>query len=79
MRKDELVHLHSLLALVREEYERRGDAAPAAFAAYDDLDVSPMAVYGSKSDHERAVRALARGLAASSPGSEGRSAAVPSG
>lgn len=79
MRKDELVHLHSLLALVRTEYERRGDAVPGAFAAYDDMDVSPMAVYGSKTDHERAVRALARGLVESTGEADGRSAQIPTG
>lgn len=78
MRKDELVHLHNLLALVREECERRGDAPPGAFEAYDALDVSPMAVYGSKTDHQRAVQALARALARAS-GSEDRGVQVPSG
>jgi hypothetical protein len=63
MRKDELVHLHTLLALVREEYERRDDPPPGTFEACDDLDVTPVAVYGSKADHQRAVKTLARGLA----------------
>jgi hypothetical protein len=66
MKKDELVHLHSLLTRLRAEYERRGAAAAEAFAAYDDLDVSPMAVYGSKDDHLRAVQALASALATTS-------------
>ncbi|PSQ04761.1 metal-binding protein [Halobacteriales archaeon QS_4_69_31] len=80
MKKDELVHLHTLLALVREEYERRGVASPAAFAAYDELDVSPMAVYGSKSDHEHAVEVLSRALAAASRRADepDRSATLPS-
>lgn len=63
MRKDELVHLHTLLALVREEYERRDDPQSGRFEAYDDLDVTPVAVYGSKAGHQRAVQTLARGLA----------------
>ncbi|MEF8851550.1 MAG: UPF0058 family protein [Haloarculaceae archaeon] len=72
MKKDELVQLHGLLTLLRAEYERRGAVAEEAFAAYDDLDVSPMAVYGSKDEHARAVQALASALAAaSSPGDEG--------
>lgn len=78
MRKDELVHLHSLLAVLRAEYERRGVASPGAFAAYDELDVSPLAVYGSKEDHARAVQALASALASATGDSPGRSAAVTS-
>jgi hypothetical protein len=78
MKKDELVHLHTLLALVRGEYERRGVAPPGAFDAYDDLGVSPMAVYGSKSEHERAVEALACELAAVSTDKTDQEAAVPS-
>ena len=68
MRKDELVHLHSLLTVLRTEYERRGVPAEA-FAAYDELDVSPIAVYGSKAEHTAAVQALASALAdVSEPG-----------
>lgn len=77
MRKDELVHLHNLLTIVREEYERREEPPPGTFEAYDDLGVSPMAIYGSKADHRRAVRALARALAASME-SDGRPVQVPS-
>lgn len=78
MRKDELVHLHSLLAVLRAEYERRGVAPPSAFAAYEDLDVSPLAVYGSKEEHERAVQALASALAAATDGSSDRSTRITS-
>ena len=71
MRKDELVHLHNLLALVRQEFAERDDAPPGTFADYDALGVSPMAVYGSKTDHQRAVQELARALAtAAEPESE---------
>lgn len=70
MRKDELVHLHGLLDLLGSEYERRGVADPSAFEAYEDLGVSPMAVYGSKADHARAVHALADALAAASEAAE---------
>lgn len=66
MKKDELVHLHSLLTVVRAEYERRGVVSPSAFERYEDLDISPVAVYGSKSEHVRAVQALARVLASAS-------------
>jgi len=72
MRKDELVHVHSLLSVLRAEYERRGIASPVTFEAYDRLDVSPMAVYGSKSEHEEAVMALSRALAEATPGTDER-------
>lgn len=62
MKKDELVHLHTLLVLLRADLERRGVAEPADFADYEALEVSPMAIYGPKADHEQAVRALASAL-----------------
>lgn len=67
MKKDELVHLHSLLTVLRAEYERRGVVSESAFERYEGLGVSPMAVYGSKSEHTQAVQALASALAAASP------------
>jgi hypothetical protein len=76
MKKDELVHLHRLLTVLRTEYERRGVATEESFAAYEDLGVSPMAVYGSKDDHARAVQALASALAAASESGDGESAGV---
>lgn len=72
MRKDELVHLHSLLTVLRAEYERR-EVSPEAFADYDELDVSPMAVYGSKAEHAAAVQALASALASVSDAGSGDS------
>ena len=78
MRKDELLHLHSLFALLRSEYVERGLASPAQFSEYDDLEISPMAVYESKNEHARAVRTLAQPLASVSGESPDRSAAVTS-
>ena len=63
MRKDELLHLHQLLTAVRREYEHRGDSTADAFAAYDELSISPVAAYARKDDHEEAVRVLASALA----------------
>lgn len=77
MRKDELVHLHSLLTLIRAEYERRGIASPEAFADYEALDVSPMAVYGPKGEHADAVQALADPLASQSESALSASTPVP--
>ena len=77
MRKDELLYLHQLLALLRADFERRDVAAPEAVAAYEGVDVTPMAIYAGKDDHERAVRALAAALAASVSGDD-REQVVPS-
>ena len=79
MKKDELVHLHTLLTLLRAEFERREEPPEEWFARYDDLGVSPMAVYGSKTDHARAVQALAGALAALSRGEESAAAESPDG
>lgn len=63
MRKDELLHLHQLLAAVRRDVEARGDAAETDFERYDDLSVSPVAAYAARAAHEEAVRELAAALA----------------
>lgn len=63
MKKNELVHFHTLLAQVAEEFVARGDAAPSDFAAYERLKVSPLALRASRAEHEVAVRTLARVLA----------------
>lgn len=78
MRKDQLLYLHHLLALLRVEFERRGVADGDAFAAYDALDSGPMAVHAPKREHARAVKALAAGLATAIEDSEGRDQVVPS-
>lgn len=63
MKKDELLYLHHLLALVREEVSERESVPAGAFASYEGVGVGPMAIYAAKRDHERAVRALATALA----------------
>jgi len=68
MRKDELLYLHQLLTAVRSEYERRGDVPADAFAAYEELAVSPVAAYEQKNEHKRAVCRLSSALAESATG-----------
>ena len=63
MKKNELVHLHALLARVADEYVARGDATPADFASYDRLQISPLALRAPRDDHEAAVETLAALLA----------------
>lgn len=68
MNKNELVHLHALLARVAEDYADRGLATRDDFAAYYALETTPMALRQSRADHEAATRELARVLAAASDG-----------
>ncbi|MFC5366247.1 UPF0058 family protein [Salinirubrum litoreum] len=63
MKKNELVHFHSLLVTIAEEFVDSGLATKADFAEYDVLDVSPLALRAARDDHERAVLTLARLLA----------------
>ncbi|MFW5965491.1 MAG: UPF0058 family protein [Halodesulfurarchaeum sp.] len=71
MKKQELIHLHGLLAEVGNYYER---------VAADDLDldeyeakgVRPTSIHKSKTDHKAAVFALAKGITGSMDVAESR-------
>ncbi|MFC6835988.1 UPF0058 family protein [Halomarina ordinaria] len=63
MRKRELVHYHALLDRVSRYMRRREDLPADALEAYEELGVSPAAVYRSKRDHEVAVTTLTERLA----------------
>jgi hypothetical protein len=63
MRKQELVHVHGLLAVVRVEYERRTDH-DVECGEYDRLGIQPTSIHQSKDAHREAVSALAVALAA---------------
>jgi len=61
MKKEELVHLHMLLAQIKrycEENDLGGD-----FSEYDELDISPFQVHRSKEDHKEAIFILVAKLA----------------
>lgn len=63
MRKQELIHLHGLLAQVQNHYE--GDTgADVDQTEYAALGVKPTSIHRSKTDHKDAVFALADGLTA---------------
>lgn len=62
MRLDEWMALHALLREVRTDMERRGDAAPDAFDAYDYQPARPMHLHRRKRAHERATRLLLWGI-----------------
>lgn len=61
MKKQELIHLHGLLAQVQNHYEQEtGDAVE--HDEYATLGVQPTSIHKSKTDHKAAVFALARGI-----------------
>jgi hypothetical protein len=58
MKKQELIHLHGLLAEVSNNYEEYNDTT-LDYQEYDDLGVRPTSIHKSKTDHKAAVFALA--------------------
>lgn len=63
VKKNELVHLHTLLTQIAEEFIDSGVATPADFEPYTALGVTPMALRESRDRHEEAVKLLTRILA----------------
>jgi len=61
MKKQELIHLHGLLAEVSNQYEAWTDEEPD-LDDYDSLGVRPTSIHKSKTDHKAAVFAIAEGI-----------------
>jgi len=61
MKKQELIHLHSLLAQVQHHYEAEAETT-VDHDEYVELGVKPTSIHKSKTDHKAAVFALADGL-----------------
>jgi len=61
MKKQELIHLHGLLAQVQNHYEQE-TGQPVEHDEYTTLGVQPTSIHRSKTDHKAAVFALARGI-----------------
>ena len=64
MKKQELIHLHGLLAEVHDQLEAWEDDQ-IDLDAYDDLGVRPTSIHKSKTDHKAAVFKLSMGLTGS--------------
>lgn len=66
MRKQELIHIHDLLAVTRDHLDDEGELDPPAdaFDAYDDYGVGPTAIAKRKEAHKTAVDHLLDGLQA---------------
>jgi len=67
MKKQELIHLHGLLAEVSNFYESIEDD-DVSLDEYADLGVRPTSIHKSKTDHKAAVFALATGITRSMNG-----------
>lgn len=61
MKKQELIHLHGLLAEVHTHYEQVSGTEITA-SKYRTMGVQPTSIHKSKTDHKAAVFALADGL-----------------
>lgn len=64
MRKQELIHMHGLLVVVRQHLAEQDDIEipTGAFDAYDDYGVGPTAIAKRKDVHKEAVDRLLEGL-----------------
>jgi len=76
MKKQELIHLHGLLAEVSNHCEMANDVT-IDLEAYHELGVKPTSIHKSKTDHKDAVFAIADGITARLDGKE-REAVSPS-
>ena len=61
MKKQELIHLHGLLAEVHTHYEAESGSA-VDHDEYAELGVKPTSIHRSKTDHKAAVFAIADGI-----------------
>jgi hypothetical protein len=61
MKKQELIHLHGLLAEVHTQVEA-WEEMPVETPSYDELGVRPTSIHKSKTDHKAAVFELASGI-----------------
>ena len=64
MKKQELIHLHGLLAQVQSHYEQESGCT-VEHDEYAELGVQPTSIHKSKTDHKAAVFAIARGITSS--------------
>ncbi|NQE46084.1 hypothetical protein C5S31_08700 [ANME-1 cluster archaeon GoMg2] len=60
MKKEELVHLHLLLAQLKKYCELEG--MNCDFTRYNELEITPFQVHRSKDDHKQAVFVLGNEL-----------------
>lgn len=64
MKKQELIHIHGLLAEVRDQC-KQWDGREMDLTEYRELGVQPTSIHKSKTDHKAAVFKLADGITGS--------------
>jgi len=69
MKKQELIHLHGLLAQVQNHYEAES-GSEVEHDEYAELGVKPTSIPKSKTDHKAAVFAIAKGITSEMPAEE---------
>jgi hypothetical protein len=69
MKKQELIHLHGLLAQVQNHYEEK-TGNTVKHDDYTTLGVQPTSIHKSKTDHKAAVFALVDGITSEMSGDE---------
>jgi hypothetical protein len=62
VRKEDIIHIHTLLAQLRRRDEVLGLAEPGAFDEYDAFGVLPTHIHRTKGTHARALFLLATGI-----------------
>lgn len=78
MKKNELLHVHALLATVAEEFHEEGRLGDGDLTAYAGLEATPTSVRLPKADHEDAVLELARVLGDAAAPEEAEAVAIES-
>ncbi|MFB6086491.1 MAG: UPF0058 family protein [Halodesulfurarchaeum sp.] len=76
MKKQELIHLHGLLAEVGNFYER-ASAKELQLDEYESKGVRPTSIHKSKTDHKAAVFALAKGITGTMDSAEATETVTP--
>ncbi len=61
MKKEELIHLHMLLAQIKRYCEEND--LDCDFSEYNEMEISPFQVHRSKEDHKQAIFLLVAELA----------------
>ena len=57
MNKEELIHIHTLMVLIKDFFEKKGKGE---FSKYYSLQISPVHVHKHKSEHKNAIFTLGK-------------------
>lgn len=63
MHKDELIQMHTLLCQIKNYIETSSTTGATAFTDYKSMNISPIHVHRSKTEHKRAIFTLGKEIA----------------